>query len=144
MRGKVLVILNDGGGTRDLLLDGHEALEDRAMFVTAREQAPSAAVIKVDDPDEERIRQLVRDGFIVRTRSDADLVEARNRDTTRRDLALRSGAQIVSTDFMIPVPAIGGQYVVQIPEGTPGRCNPVNAPRRCRSRDVENPRFLER
>ncbi len=142
MRGKVMVILNDGGGTRDLLLSGRRALEGRAMFVTAEKRAPSAAVIKVDDPDEREIRRLVREGFIVRTRSDADLVEARAQDTRRRDTALRSGAQIVSTDFMIPVPAVGGPYVVQIPDGTPGRCNPVNAPTRCRPRDVENPRHL--
>jgi hypothetical protein len=86
----------------------------------------------------------VKDGFIVRTRSDADLVEARNRDVTRRDIALRSGAQIVSTDFEVAVPAIGGDYVVQIPGGTPARCNPVNAPKRCKPSDVENPRQLTR
>ena len=86
----------------------------------------------------------MKDGFIVRTRTDADLVEARNRDVSRRDLALRSGAQIVSTDFEVPVPAIGGDYVVRIPGGTPARCDPVNAPKRCRPSDVENPRQLTR
>jgi hypothetical protein len=143
-RGKVLVALNTSGAIRDALLQGHPSLEGRAMFVTAQVQAPSAAVIKMDDPDEAKIQQLVRQGFIVRTRADADLVEARNRDTTRRDIALRSGAQIVSTDFEVPVPAIGGDYVVQIPGGTPAGCNPVNAPRKCRPSDVENPKQLRR
>jgi hypothetical protein len=141
-RGKILVALNTSGAIRDAFLQGHPSLQGRAMFVTAEERSPAAAVIKMDDPDEQRIRQLVKEGFIVRTRADADLVEARNRDVTRRDLALRSGAQIVSTDFEVPVPAIGGDYVVQIPGGTPARCDPVNAPKRCRPSDVENRRQL--
>jgi len=143
-RGKVLVALNTSGAIRDAFLQGHPSLEKRAMFVTAAEQSPAAAVIKMDDPDEARIRQLVKDGFIVRTRADADLIEPRNRDVTRRDLALRSGAQIVSTDFEVAVPAIGGDYVVKIPGGTPAGCDPVNAPKNCRPSDVENPRQLTR
>lgn len=142
-RGKVMVILNTGGSTRATFLQGHRSLQGRAMFVTtAGERSSAAAVIKVDDPDEARIQQLVHEGFIVRTRADADLVEARAHDVNRREIALRSGAQIVSTDFEVPVPAIGGDYVVQIPGGTPARCDPVNAPKNCRSRDVENPNRL--
>ncbi len=143
-RGKIMVILNTGGPVRDAYRQGHPSLEGRAMFVTSGERAPSAAVIKVDDPDEARIQALVKQGFIVRTRADADLVEARANDVTRREIALRSGAQIVSTDFEVAVPAIGGDYVVQIPGGTPARCDPVNAPKNCRPSDVENPRQLTR
>ena len=143
-RGKTLVALNTGGGIRDAFLQGHPSLERRAMFVTADEQSPAAAVIKMDDPDEARIEALVKQGFIVRTRADADLIEARNHDTSRREIALRSGAQIVSTDFEAAVPPIGGDYVVQIPGGTPARCDPVNAPKNCRPSDVENPAQLTR
>ena len=143
-RGKTLVALNTGGTIRGAFLQGHPSLERRAMFVTADEQSPAAAVIKMDDPDEARIQALVKQGFIVRTRADADLIEARNNDTSRREIALRSGAQIVSTDFEVAVPAIGGDYVVQIPGGTPARCDPINAPKNCRPSDVENPRQLTR
>jgi hypothetical protein len=141
-RGKVLVALSTSGAIRAAFLQNRPSLQGRAEFVTAGERAPSAAVIKMDDPDEAKIQQLVRQGFIVRTRADADLVEARAHDVTRRDTALRSGAQIVSTDFAVAVPAIGGDYVVQIPGGTPARCNPVNAPKKCRPSDVENPQHL--
>ena len=143
-RGKTLVALNTGGGIRDAFLQGHPSLQRRAMFVTADEQSPAAAVIKMDDPDEARIQALVKQGFIVRTRADADLIEARNHDTSRREIALRSGAQIVSTDFEVAVPAVGGDYVVQMPGGTPARCDPVNAPKNCRPSDVENPAQLTR
>ena len=143
-RGKTLVALNTEGAIRRTFLQGRPSLERRAMFVTAAEQSPAAAVIKMDDPDEARIQGLVKQGFIVRTRADADLIEARNHDTSRREIALRSGAQIVSTDFEVAVPAIGGDYVVQMPGGTPARCDPVNAPRNCRPSDVENPAQLTR
>jgi len=143
-RGKVLVALNTGGVIRDTYLQGHPSLEGQPMFVTASARSPAAAVIKMDETDELRIRQLVKQGFIVRTHADDGLVEARANDVTRRDLALRSGAQIVSTDFEVAVPAIGGDYVVQIPGGTPARCDRVNAPNNCRPSDVENPRQLTR
>ena len=51
----------------------------------------------------ERIAALVRDGYIVRTRADADTFEARTNSTERRDRALGSGAQYVSTDYPEPV-----------------------------------------
>jgi Phosphoinositide phospholipase C, Ca2+-dependent len=143
-RGKIMVILHADIPVRDLYLQGHSSLQGRAMFVSADETSPAAAVLAVDDPDEQRIQQLVTEGFIVRTRADADLVEARANDVTRRDRALRSGAQIISTDFEVAVPAIGTDYVVQIPAGTPARCNPVDSPRNCKPTDVENPRHLTR
>lgn len=142
-RGKVVMVLNNSGDARDRYLDGRPSLEGAPMFVTAEPDAPSAAVVKVDDPDEELIAELVRDDhFIVRTRADAGTVEARANDVARRDLAFRSGAQIVSTDYPIPDPLINPDYVVQIPDGQPGRCNPVQAPADCRPVDVENPRHL--
>jgi Phosphoinositide phospholipase C, Ca2+-dependent len=142
-RGRIMVILNTSGETRDEFLESHLSLQRRAMFVTAAEHAPSAAVVKVDDPGRgRRIRRLVDEGFIVRTRADADLIEARNRDTRRRDIALASGAQVVMTDFEVPNPVVGGPYVVQIPAGTPARCNPVKAPKRCLPKDIENPNHL--
>lgn len=141
-RGKIVLVLNNGSDKRDLYLVGRPSLEGAPMFVTADVDAPSAAVIKVDDPDEERIQGLVRDHFIVRTRTDADTVEARVNDTARRDLAFRTGAQIVSTDFPVADPAINPDYVVQLPGGMPARCNPVQAPEGCRAIDVENPKYL--
>src|SRR6266508_571262 len=131
-RGKIVLILNNGSAARDAYLAGRDSLEGAPMFVTAEPDAPSAAVIKVDDPDESRIQRLVREHFVVRTRADADTLEARANDTARRDLALRSGAQMVSTDYPVPDPVINPEYSVQLPAGKPGRCNPVQAPKECR------------
>jgi Phosphoinositide phospholipase C, Ca2+-dependent len=143
-RGKVVLILNKGEPERTLYLEGRPSLEGAPMFVTAEADAPSAAVVKVDEPDEALIKELVGQHFIVRTRTDADVVEARVNDITRRDLAIGSGAQILSTDFPVPDPTINPQYFVELPGGRPGRCNPVSAPAGCRATDVENPRYLAR
>jgi len=78
---------------------------------------------------------------LVRTRADADTVQARTDDTTMRQAALTGGAQFVSTDYEVPDPRFG-PYVVKIPGGTPARCNPVTAPPACRPTDIENPRYL--
>ena len=73
----------------------------------------------------------------MRTRADADTMEARSGDTARRDAALASGAQFVSTDYPVPNPGFGTGYAVAIPGGMPGRCNPVNAPAGCRTVAIE-------
>jgi hypothetical protein len=143
-RGTIVIVLNNGGENRQDYLEGRPSLQGAPMFVTADPDAPSAAVVKVDDPDEARIRRLVEQHFIVRTRADADTVEARTNDTARRELALRSGAQIVSTDYPVPDPATNPEYSVGIPGGRPARCNPVQSPKDCRSVDVENPKHLRK
>lgn len=88
-----------------------------------------------------QIAEALAAGFIVRTRADGDNEEPFAGDTSRREAALESGAQIVSTDY--PVPVQGVDYVVEIPAGTPSRCNPVTAPGGCTSHDIENPAFVE-
>ena len=60
-----------------------------------------AAVFNIQDPrpEEARIKALVAQGFLVRTRTDADTTEARNHDLGRLEASVRSGAQIISTDY---------------------------------------------
>jgi hypothetical protein len=141
-RGKVVLVLNTGDPVRSLYLDGRPSLEGAPMFVTVEEDSPAAAVLKEDEPRVRLIQRLVEAGFIVRTRTDADTAEARSGDTRRRDAALRSGAQIISTDYPVPETRFGTGFVVTIPAGTPARCDPVNAPPDCTSQDVENPAEL--
>ena len=60
--------------------------------------------MKRNDPvaQEEEIRALVEEGFLVRTRADAGTAEARRNDTRRRDRAIATGAQLISTDYPEP------------------------------------------
>ena len=138
-KGRVLFALDNGGAVRDLYQSGHPSLSGRVLFTSASPGEPEAAFIKVNDPlpDPALIPDLVAAGYIVRTRADSDTVEARTNDTIRRDIALASGAQYVSTDYPVPNPDFGTGYRVEIPDGAPARCNPVNAPPGCDSARLE-------
>lgn len=126
VRGKVFFALDDEGPKRDLYLHGHPALRGRVLFVSVAPGHPAAAWMKVNDPvkDFDRIQTLVRDGFLVRTRADADTAEARADDPARRDKALASGAQFVSTDYPEPRPEFSA-YRVRLPGDVIARINPV-------------------
>jgi hypothetical protein len=125
-RGKVMFGLDNEGAIRDLYLADHPALKGRLMFATVDQTDPAAAWMKVNDPvaDFDRIQSLVRAGFLVRTRADADTADARKNDTSRRDKALASGAQFVSTDY--PEPRIEfSPYKVRLPGDAVARPNPI-------------------
>jgi hypothetical protein len=93
------------------------------MFTNATPGAPDAAFVERNDGPADEITQLIKAGYLVRTRTDADLKEARASDTTRRDAMMSSGAQILSTDFPNNEPASTG-YVVSFPGGQAARYNP--------------------
>jgi hypothetical protein len=141
-RGQVMFLMDNEGAYRTDYLAGHDSLRGRVMFTNSTPGQPDAAFVKANDPtgaNQARIADLVRRGYVVRTRADADTQQARTDDTTMRDAALASGAQWVSTDY--PAPGMsarfGTDYVVQLPGGAPARCNPVNAPATCRTAKLE-------
>ena len=115
-RGKVLFALDNGDPIRKKYLSLRPDLKQALLFADVGEKHSAAAFFKINDPvrNFKRIQRLVRAGFLVRTRADADTTEARNNDTRRRDKALASGAQMISTDFPVAVPAIS-TYSVQLP-----------------------------
>jgi hypothetical protein len=138
-RGNVLIVLNVAGLPElgDLYLEGHPSLRGRAMFVPSEPGDDFAAFVKRDVPSPAKIRALVRRNFLVSTRTDANGLEARANDPTRAQAALRSGAQVVVTDYPVDDPSTGTGYVVELPGGGPVRCNPVTAPRGCRDEALE-------
>ena len=131
-RGKFLVILDERGDKRESYWQNWQ---DRPMFTNAPEGHPAAGIMIVNDPIAQgsEIVRLVRAGYMVRTRADADTSEARSGDTTRRDAAFASGAQAISTDYYLPAEQTG--YQVKISAGV--RCNPVSAPAKCALPDQE-------
>jgi hypothetical protein len=132
LRGRFVFVLDDHGAKRDLYRSLHPDTHDRLIFVDAQPPDDDAAFTVLNDPmaDGDRIRELVAKGYLVRTRTDADTVEARSGDTTRRDAAFASGAQIVSTDYEREDPRWPG-FVTDLPGDGPARCNPVSAPEGC-------------
>ncbi|MFT4048024.1 MAG: Ca2+-dependent phosphoinositide-specific phospholipase C [Solimonas sp.] len=98
-----------------------------AMFVAANDaRAPYAAFVKAgdEDYDDEQVRALVAQGFIVRRLADEHTREAHSGTTARRERALASGAQIVITDFYWPEPDFGHHYQVRLPGGSAWRPSP--------------------
>ena len=108
-RGRFLFFM-DNADKRTPYLDGHPSLEGRVMFTSSGEGQPDGAVLKRNDPgDGSAIRDLVEQGYLVRTRADADVVSP---DPLQRDVALASGAQIVHSDFPAGQSQLGTGYVV--------------------------------
>lgn len=139
VRGKVMFGLDNEGELRDRYLEGHPALRGRLLFVSVGPEHPAAAWMKVNDAvgDFERIQDLVRRGFLVRTRADADTRQARANDPTTRDKAMASGAQFVSTDYPEPDERFSA-YQVELGGGIAARSNPVCGPRILDGKDLES------
>ena len=129
-RGKVIFLM-DQARVGPIYLEGHPGLRGRVLFTNATPGRPDAAFVEVNDGDPAKIASLVRQGYLVRTQADSDTVEARANDTRRRDNALNSGSQIVSSDYPQFEPAKWSGYTVALPSGSPVRCNPVTGPPTC-------------
>ncbi len=124
-RGRVFFALDAPKDQVDRYRAGRRNLEGRVMFVNAEPGDADSAYITLNDPiaDAAAIRTALAAGLIVRTRADADTLEARKGETARRDAALGSGVQYVSTDYMRP-DARFGDYRVGLPDGLVGRARP--------------------
>ncbi|MGJ3232174.1 MAG: phosphatidylinositol-specific phospholipase C1-like protein [Oceanicaulis sp.] len=132
-RGKLVFALDTGAANVTTYLQGAPSLEGRVAFVNSlSEDAEHAAYFTLNDPIGQgaRIRAAVEAGFLVRTRADADTVEARTNDTAKREAAFASGAQYISTDY--PTPRLDwSDFAVRLPGDAPARCNPVRRGAEC-------------
>ena len=138
-RGKV-VFLMDQRPVGPVYLEGHPALRGRVLFTNAMPGEPDCAFIEKNDGPASEIADLVRKGYLVRTRTDADTKEARTGDTTRRDAMIASGAQMLSTDYPASEPAgfPGSKgFTVALHGVVVAACNPVNAPASCTPEALE-------
>jgi Phosphoinositide phospholipase C, Ca2+-dependent len=142
-RGKVVFLLdNEPGPIRQAYTAGRPNLEGRVLFTNSRPGFSDAAFVKRNEPrgtNTAEIQGLVREGYLVRTRSDVPLATVSANDPAMLQAALASGAQLISTDF----PEIGmtgrydSDYVARLPEDLPARCNTVNGPRGCDTERLE-------
>ncbi|WP_184433636.1 phosphatidylinositol-specific phospholipase C1-like protein [Xanthomonas arboricola] len=135
-RGKVVFLLDQRTAGASYLR-GHPSLRGRVCFTNAVPGQDDAAFTELNDGPAETITQLVKAGYLVRTRTDADLKEALQHDTTRRDRMLASGAQLLSTDFPPHEPA-GNGYVVRFEGDAVARCNPQLAQAHCKGDDLRH------
>jgi hypothetical protein len=120
LRDRVLLYFGDNEQVRELYLAGHTDLAGRSLFTSSKTGASDARFAIIDEPDDPRVATALADGVIVRTRADAELATG----AERRETALASGAQIVSTDYPPSEPQQGTGYLVEFPGGSLVRAVP--------------------
>lgn len=141
-RDKALFYVNERTTFHDAYTRGGADISGRILFPESHPDEPIGAVVILNDPADSTA-DVVRQGFIVRTMCDG--VPAPTDTDARRRTALSSGAHIVSTDYPVATDhPDGGVSGFDIPGGTPSRCNPVTAPAKCTSHDVEDPTLLQK
>ena len=126
VKGKILFVLDEGGQKMEAYIQGHSSLKGRMMFVNAEPGRPEAAFLIMNNPvrDQALIQERVKLGYLVRTRADANTMEARKNDYSRFEAALKSGAHFITTDYYLPNPNFGTDYKISLPEGKVAICNP--------------------
>lgn len=127
IQGKFVFVLDEGGEKMDAYLKNDPTLEKGLFFVNVPEDHPLAAIMIINDPvrDQEKIQELVKNGFMVRTRADSDTREARTNDKEKMEQAFSSGAQLISTDYYLPDEKINSGYQVIFPNQSYVRINPL-------------------
>jgi hypothetical protein len=138
-RGRFLFALDETPAKVAAYRGSRRSLEGRVFFINTDEDSPAAAYLTLNDPIAEgaRIARDVKAGYLVRTRADADTREARINDTRRREAALASGAQYVSTDYLWPDARFAGGYNVRLPGGGVARCNRVRRGTECTGAELD-------
>ncbi|KAG6008625.1 hypothetical protein E4U21_004265 [Claviceps maximensis] len=139
-RGKIFFLMDNGREDKvnAKYREGRTNLEGRVLFTNSAPGNAECAFQKLDDVLTEsfaaNIQTQVKAGYWVRAMADDALGTVRNCTTFQRDLALKSGAQVVSTDFFVAGKSerYGGcKYVVELGGGKVARCNPVNGRKGC-------------
>lgn len=125
--GRYLFVLDEGDPLRSRYTALRPGLQGAVLFPTVGPEDPNAGVMVINDPirDEARIRDMVQRGFLVRTRADAGTREMREGNFSRFEAAVRSGAQVISTDYYLADWRINPDYVIRFAPGVHVRANPV-------------------
>ena len=129
-RGRLIFVLDNQGEERINYLTLHPELRGALIFVSSPPGNPESAFLKINDPvvNYSAIKNRVKEGYLVRTRADSDLAEARNNDYSKMQKAFSSGAQYISTDFPESVEGVSS-YMVSLPDDVrAGRLNPLIYP----------------
>ena len=126
-KGKFLFVLDETGPKRAAYIAGHPSLRGRTLFTNSDAGTPEAAFVILNNSidDQPQIKDLVKKGYLVRTRADSDTKQARTNDYQNFKAAQQSGAQIITTDYYAKSEFFPSTYVVHFPDGTYLRPNPM-------------------
>jgi hypothetical protein len=123
--GKFIFILDETGDKIAAYSQHHPSLKNRMLFANAEPGKPEAAILIRNSPKSDNITELVKKGYIVRTRADADTKEARENDRSFFDAACKSGAQIITTDYYQKSTHFASPYIISFEKNTYLRKNAV-------------------
>lgn len=129
--GKFYFVLHNQSELRAAYTKDRPSLQGRLMFVNSSPDREDAAFSVLDNPYDKRIAEYIDKGMIIRTRADAGLREGNRGDISRKEQALRSGAQIICTDFPNGRAHPTTGYVVTVDTRFSARCNPILMPQDC-------------
>ncbi len=127
VKGRFLFVLDESEEKIDRYLSAKPELKNAVLFVNKKEGNSTAGFRIVNNAvkDEAYIRDLVRKGYMIRTRADSDTKEARANDYNTFEKAKASGAQVISTDYYQPSTFFKSDYKVNFEGSTYERPNPV-------------------
>lgn len=123
-RGKFLFVLDAKDEKMELYIKGHPSLKGRVLFANAEAGRPEAGMMIINNAKNPVIPQLIKKGYIIRTRADSDTQEARRNDRSNFDAACASGAQIITTDYYEKSTHFKSDYVISFEGGKYFRLNP--------------------
>jgi hypothetical protein len=130
-KGKFVFLLDETEPKLSEYIKGHHSLIGRVLFTNSEPGTPEAAIHVMNDAKKDlvQISALVKKGYIIRTRADSDTQEARTNDKSVFNAAMRSGAQIISTDYYKKSEHFKSDYVISFADGKYFRLNPLFSPR---------------
>ncbi|HTJ51313.1 MAG TPA: phosphatidylinositol-specific phospholipase C1-like protein [Cyclobacteriaceae bacterium] len=131
VKGRIMFILD---APEKIITTYNSNGKERPMFVSVPENDSHAAFFILNEPlqQKDQILSLVKQGFIVRTRADAETREARTETYDRWEAAKASGAQLISTDYYVARLSPTGKFEISFDKGKYSRCNPVTGLRDCK------------
>jgi len=124
-RGKFIFIFDQKGEKMELYIKGHPSLKGRVLFANAAAGRPEAAMMIINNAKAPEIPELVKKGYIIRTRADSDTQEARRNDHSFFEAACASGAQIITTDYYQKSTHFKSDYEVSFADGKYFRPDPI-------------------
>jgi hypothetical protein len=126
-KGKFIFILDEQQPKIGEYISGHASLKGRVLFTNSEPGTPEAAIHIMNNAKKQQaqIAELVKKGYIIRTRADSDTQEARANDKSSFDAAMQSGAQIITTDYYKKSTHFKSDYVISFPGDGYFRANPV-------------------
>jgi hypothetical protein len=125
VKGKFLFVLDETGHKIATYIKGHPSLRGRVLFTNSKPRTPEAAIMILNNAKKDSIRSMVKKGYIVRTRADADTKEARNNDRSAFEASCMAGAQIITTDYYQKSTHFNSDYIISFTGNRYLRANPV-------------------